>query len=477
MNAPIRQDGYMSILAGLNTPGLDRSIFGGNSTGWRKGLERFWSSKYNYFNYADLYNSNGLAQKIIDRPSDDTFQRGLEIEGDDNKVMANEFDRLNVLTQFANAIRWSRLFGGAFILLIAKDGGLFEDELNLNNLDEVSELKVFDITCLRNTGEYYTDFADVDNYGKIQFYTINPPGAQQFRVHESRIIPIGGEPLPLSFYSTTTINWSGRPVLEGCITDIMRYNMALEWSLRLLERKQQAVYQMEGLGEMFANGDDAIVQKRINLVDMVRGNLNSVVVDSKDTYTIQNLGLDGIDATIEKYSVALCAASNIPKVILFGDTVGGLNTSANSNLESYYSMVSHIREVIARPGLEKLVSILYLQKTIAKNDIPDEWHILFNPLWQPTELEQAQTKQSEGTADQLAINNLIVLLNNGIVSAEEVRKVVVNDIYGEYEFDDALPSDGGDINYSEGVDVSMFEPTATKPKPAGQVTDKSTQKT
>ena len=63
---------------------------------------------------------------------------------------------------------------------------------------------------------------------------------------------------------------------------------------KVVERKQQAVYNMGGLGEMFEAGDDAMVQKRINLVDMVRGNLNSVVIDKDDTYTVLNAGIDGI---------------------------------------------------------------------------------------------------------------------------------------------------------------------------------------
>ena len=85
--------------------------------------------------------------------------------------------------------------------------------------------------------------------------------------------------------------WIGRSVLESCTNDIDRYQQGLEWSLRLLERKQQAVYNMSGLGEMFQAGDDRIVQQKYQLVDTVRGNLNTVVVDKEDTYTVLNADL------------------------------------------------------------------------------------------------------------------------------------------------------------------------------------------
>lgn len=462
----IRNDGYMNLLSGLNAPGLDRSVMGSFGVpGWRGNLQRYWATRNSYYEYGEIYLTNGLAQKIIDRPSDDAFQRGIKIEGDDSDVMQDEFDRLAIPAKFADAVRWSRLYGGAVILLIAKDGGEFTDPLNLDRLDEVSELRVYDATCLKNPGRYYDDKTNPDNYGKPEFYTLVPPGMMTFDVHETRLIPIAGEVMPVGHVNLSGINWIGRPVLEGCIADLMRYGQALEWALRLLERKQQAIYNMSGLGEMFANGDDLMVQKRINLVDLVRGNLNSVVVDKDDVYNILNLGLDGLQPLLDEYQTALCASSNIPKIVLFGDTQGGLNTSAQGNLESYYSMVSKIQQVIAKPALERLVSVLYVQSAIKKSDIPDDWEIQFNPLWMPSALEQAQTDQAEGMADQSNINNLINLMNDGILSAEEVRKVIVNDIYNEYDFDEALPSDGGDINYAEGVDTSMLvAPTGQEQK-------------
>jgi hypothetical protein len=51
---------------------------------------------------------------------------------------------------------------------------------------------------------------------------------------------------------------------------------------------------------------------------------------------------------------------------------------------------------------------------------------------------------------------LMTLMNNGIISPEEVRKIVVNK-YSEYEFPDEIPSTAGDINYAENVDPSLMD--------------------
>src|SRR5437868_3353885 len=113
MNA--RTDGYMNLLSGLNTPGLDRSVMGSTSVngGWRGSLNRYWAARSTYLNYGEIYYSDGLAQKIIDKPSDDCFQQGLEVEGDDSGTMEDEFDRLSVYTKMSDAVRWARLYGGA----------------------------------------------------------------------------------------------------------------------------------------------------------------------------------------------------------------------------------------------------------------------------------------------------------------------------------------------------------------------------
>ena len=120
-----------------------------------------------------MYLSNGLAQKIIDRPSDDAIQRGVEIEGDEDALMNDEYDRLQVLAKLANALRWSRLFGGAVMVLIAKDGGDFPDPLDLNNLDTIEEIRVYDITAVRGTDRYYDNPSDPTTFGKMEYYFIH----------------------------------------------------------------------------------------------------------------------------------------------------------------------------------------------------------------------------------------------------------------------------------------------------------------
>ena len=451
----VRNDGYMNLLSGLNTPGLDRTASTAYTGGLRGRGFNNWRIRRSLTDFGDLYMTNGIAQKIIDRPADDTFQRGVEIENDEEDGMSNEFDRLQVLAKMSDAVRWSRLFGGSILLLVAKDGGEFTDPLNLDTLDSIEEIKVLDVTCIRGTDKLYTDQSDPTTYGKIEYYEVVAPGIVTFAVHETRIIPVGGEPMPFGYMFYNRVHWVGRSVLESCYNDISRYEQGLEWSLRLLERKQQAVYSMNGLGEMWAQGDDRMVTERINLVDLVRGNLNSVVIDKEDTYVIQSISMDGIDSAIQEYQVAVSASSNMPITILFGKSTTGLNANNSGDLESYYGMVSHIQNVIARPALEKLVSILWLQSSL-KGNIPEDWKIVFNPLWVPDEASIAAANLSEKQANAAEVTMLIGLMTEQIMTPEEVRQVVI-DKYPDYEFSADVPADASNVNYAEGVDNTLMD--------------------
>jgi phage-related protein (TIGR01555 family) len=447
-----RLDGYMNMLSGLGTPGLDRTVMGG--------LARFWTARRSLWDYGELYASDGLAQRIVDRPADDAFGRGVHIDGDDENLMRDELDRLQVDMRMADTIRWARLHGGAGILLVARDGGDWAEPLNLDHLERVDELRVYDANCIRATDQRYGDITDVENYGRLSHYTITPPGLEPFEAHETRLIPVAGDPLP-AWLATGVFNipWLGRSVLDGCADDISRYNQSLDWALRLLERKQQGVYAMQGLAEMFMRDQDAIVSKRVNLIDLIRGILNSVVIDKEDSFQVQNLSLDGIQQILEEDQIAVAAKSGIPVVVLFGKSVAGLGATQAGNMDAYSSMVGHIQRKQGRPALEKLISILWLQADL-KEHIPDTWEIEFNPLWVPSELEQAQRDKEQSTADANTVTSLVTLMDRGLLRPEEVRKVIVNYVYNAFGFPDAAPSEGGDVDYAEGVDLSQFNVAA-----------------
>jgi phage-related protein (TIGR01555 family) len=450
---PNRYDGFLDVLGGqspwspITPPNVNGYTAPYNSRVIGNTPLRFTHSIVDVTELEELYIANGIAATIVDRPADECFSKRIEIEGDDDELMEDEYDRLAVSSTFANAVRWARLFGSSCILIMASDGGGWADELNLDRLDTVEDLIVYDSRYIRPTERLYTDPAN-PLFGKPEYYFIRPQDGAEFEVHETRIIPFTGDPLPLTNHKTNTLPWwQGKPVLLSCKNDIQRLVSAYHWTIKLLERKQQGIYGMEGLGELFSQSMDDIVTKRINMVDHVRNILNSVVIDSKDTYDIKNLGLDGLDAVISELQIAICASSKFPSVILFGKSVSSLNVTGAGELENFYSMCDNIRHRICLPNLERLTSILWLQRSM-KSKIPDNWVVKFPPLWQPTEKEQADTEAVKATAQATEVNSLITLMDAQIITPEELRKIIANK-YADYDLPETVDSSGFDIQYAE----------------------------
>jgi uncharacterized protein len=452
----MRLDGF-SDLFGVNR--WSGSVFPGMGT--KSNMSCYWGAVATAIDYEQLYIHNGIAATIVDRPSDDCFAKGFEIEGDDDDLMEDELNRLSVEATCADALRWARLFGASAIAVMAKDGGDWSEPLNLDTLDVVEDLIVYDNRHIKPTDRLYTDPTN-PMFGKPEWFRINPPGGESFDIHETRLIPFAGEPMPKSIQHRSSVWWLGKSVLDSCRSDLDRYDDALKWTAKLLERKQQGIYKMEGLGELFAQNMDELVAKRINNIDLVRNNLNSIVVDGADDYTVENLGLDNLQNVLMEFETAICASSQMPATILFGKSASSLNATGSGELEGYYGLVHRIQTRVAEPGLERLVAILWMQREL-KSKIPDDWEIEWEPLWEPTALEQAQTDFQEAQAASTTVTMFVSLMDAGILLPEEVRKIVIDKYASDYDLPDKPASLGGDAPYARSTGGNTPDGDTTAP--------------
>ena len=81
------------------------------------------------------YELGGLAAVVVDAPADTAIARSIEIEGDEDRSLFYELERLAFLPKIADAVRWSRLFGGAALVLITDDG-ILNQPLDLANKNQ-----------------------------------------------------------------------------------------------------------------------------------------------------------------------------------------------------------------------------------------------------------------------------------------------------------------------------------------------------
>ncbi|CAB3911585.1 hypothetical protein LMG3410_04860 [Achromobacter aegrifaciens] len=409
----MNQDGYLSAVLGPAMLDLGAVGFGGMDD-------------------LAMYAEGGLPARVVDMIPDIAVSRGVDITGDDR--VRGELDRLKALPALADAWRWARLVGGGAIVVIAKDGRALREPLNLDGLERLEELKVFTLDEVSATDRRYSDPNEA-NFGMPEIYRVRTqtPGAvtAEFFVHESRLIEIPGDPLPAKL-NRKGIPWAGRSAVTRAFRAIRRYGEGLHWALRLLEKKQQAVHKMKGLAEAIEAELEAAVRKRVELVDSVRNALNGVAVDSEDDYQILSSDMGGVKDTLAEFQIAVAAETGIPVTQIFGRSAAGLNATGDGDLEALYNTVAMGREVKINPALERLVSLVRAQRTLAAGAERqgEAWSITWPALKPTTAKENAEVRKANAEAQAREMDALSAAVDNGLSQDQAFQYMKQEGLYG-----------------------------------------------
>lgn len=399
-----KQDDYMSTVLAANR-GLVSTHVAGRSD-------------------AELYASGGLFKKVVDVPAEQAMSKGFGVSNDDG-IISSEVDRLNVVAHVTDALRWASLFGGAAIVLIARDGGDLLTPLNIGALEQIEELRVFDIGDIQAGTQIYNNSKDA-NFGTPVYYEVSLNGSgiaknSKFYMHESRLITFSGDPMPRKL-NNLNIPWAGLPSIKGVYEAICDYRSVLMYARECLKRKQQAVNKMHGLGAAVQNRGDAeiAIQKRISMVDLGREIRNTIAIDSEDDYTIFNNDLSGIPQLIQEFQINVASQSGLSVVRLFGRSPGGLNSSGSADIDNDNSLFDAVRAKKAKPPLERLVSLICAQKTI-KSKAPESWEIEWPALKQMTEKEEIEIGKIEAEVIEKKMNAVLLALDSSVIDEKEAR--------------------------------------------------------
>nr|DAO21586.1 MAG TPA: Portal [Caudoviricetes sp.] len=345
---------------------------------------------------ADLFTYNGIAQKIIIAPADEAVKEGFTLKNgpdelkDETAAVLSVLEELKWEQRFSTALSWDRLYGGGALLLMANDGAqTLEEPLNINVLKNIEQL--IPIEAPNIVAEKTTLYGDARSqlYGLPEYYWVTGYYGGSFRVHESRLLVFRGGILPNA--QRREQNGWGAKVYERMYNDLMRYDTSLALALMALSRLSQSIMKLDGLAAKLATDEgERQVVKRTQLIDMVRHMMNTIVVDKDDEYSLENMTITGVTDILDQFQTALSAVTDIPVTVLFGRSPGGLNSTGKADFENYYNMVSRLQRRTLRPKLSRLIDLL--SKCSQYNIcLPDKYTLEFNPLWQPTEKERADT--------------------------------------------------------------------------------------
>jgi phage-related protein (TIGR01555 family) len=377
-----------------------------------------------YTEALQVYQASDTAQRIVDLVPSEATRAGLDVRVPDDHEAGESicaiFDDLKAATQFKDAHRKLRAFGGAAVLVNVTDG-VSDPAMPINEggLISIDSLTVFD--PLEATVLEWNAIPTDKAFGKPAVYSINPQAigvsaAQVLsRVHASRVIHFSGPMLSRAMLNAN--RGFGMSVLDMVWSLISRFDQNYDSAGALVDDFAQAVFKIKGLAQAMASDKGHYVKKRLELIDAYRSTLRGIAIDAEnEDFERKATPLTGLPELMDRFAQRLASAIRWPVSVLMGTAPAGMNATGASDMRLWYDMIDTERDTVLRPAYERLAHLITLSKSgPTKGKTPENFAINFRPLWQPSELEQADVRVKMSQADQ-------VYLTAGVVDVDEIRK-------------------------------------------------------
>lgn len=384
-DAEARNDGMMNVLMNIGGRGDPNT-----------------HSKYTLANTIDrvtlssIFRSDGIGRRVVEILPDEALREWVECD----ESLAKELGRLKAKQLVKDGGTWARLYGGALVLAIVDDGQEFDMPLRVNGIRKLVALRVYDRHNV-SYNVYDTDTKSA-NFGKPLIYTISPPSGTPFSVHYSRVHIMDGASLPQEERQRNQ-GW-GDSSLQTVYQALMNYGLTMTATAGIIRDFVQVVLSVKGLTEMLRAGQDDIVAKRINLIDMTRSVNNAIYLDADgEQYSKQASSVAGLADLWEKFAQHISASTGIPMSKLMGEGAGGLAATGEGDRKAWYDVVRAYQSDEVQPVIQWIIDLLGAQTEWTAKPEDLDWS--FPALEQVNEGEWAKVKLDTANADKIYIDS------------------------------------------------------------------------
>jgi len=410
----VKLDSWNNVFTGLNNSSKDKRI-----------LAEAQHTILSQNEVEAIYASDRIARKHVEKIPYEACRKWIEFKGDDklqNSFM-DCFKRLKVNDIIYDALVSARLYGGAGVLIVP-DGESVEnwgEELNLSSITDIAKLIVFN----RHELTHYRIDDNIlsENFGMPYEYKLVPREASIYKdsiatVHHSRIIRFDGDKLPQNIFISN--NYWHDSVLSSFKECTSSYHQAHNSLAYILTDFRQGILRLEGLADMVSNEDqrDALVN-RIQMMNLTKSVLNTMLLDTEESYEQNTPTLTNIDKLIDKVDDYLVACSGMPHNVLLGDGARGKlgDTGALETKSFHEDVESYQRDNIQGP-IDYIIDILMNAKkgpTGGRVVGADQLSWSFVNLHSQSEEEISKTRKNVADTDK-------VYIETGVLTPDEVAK-------------------------------------------------------
>lgn len=364
-------------------------------------ISRGWIS-FNPLLCSYLYNVSGIARSIAEMPVIDGLSKGITITS--KTLTPEQIDLLNrrirqdnLINKLIEASTVSRIYGTSFILALNEYKDIY---LSVDTVEKGDEL------CLDVVPPYY-----LQEYNPTEDYLVY----KGLYISNDNIFPIKNGRRDAIAIKSNANRFLGVSSFEGCLTSLLQFIRGQSSVSEMLSEAKVNVLRVSRVAEALqGSGMEQIIRSASDLSNNL--NVKSTLIVDRDTeFEQRQLSFGGIDGTLEKSALFICAESGIPYSKLFGKKDdGSLNGGGGEIVQNYYALVeSQVRQKIM-PFLDFILPI-YSKATLGIVD--DSLDYVFPPIG-------TKTHQEETESNKMKLETLFNLQKIGAIDSNELIEKV-----------------------------------------------------
>lgn len=228
------------------------------------------------------------------------------------------------------------------------------------------------------------------------------PGSDRARaggvfVHESRVVRWPGQPTTRRRQQLLG-GWDDS-VLERCWDALKQVGEDFGTKGMLLSRAAAVIYQLEGALKMMAGKERELLEARMYQLDVSRRLGKSVIIDKNENVVGHPQPLSGTPELMLAGIQRLANAAGIP-LSIFWQGPSGMNADGESDRDIWHEKADDWRTHELKPRHERIAQLIFLAKDGPTNGVePKTWSVVYRPLRVPTEQERSEIEKNHAEAD------------------------------------------------------------------------------
>lgn len=382
-----------------------------------------------------LYYSGGVAKNAVDIPSESMIQHGFEVQGDDGRLY-EAFESLNGPAKIEQALKFTRMLGGALVVMDVAGGGNWEEPWYPEKGGTIRDLRVY--SCERiMLGEMETvQMPESVYFEDFERFVVRKTDGTTFKVHASRC---------LVFKSATAVDasfpgwldyeryWGLSAIYEG-LEEARNFGLSNQGIAHLMQECSVGKYKLSNLEQLVAESNYKAIDNRLEAMDMQKSVINGIFLGEGEDYKRENVTFAGVPEVWDRQAMNVSGAYRIPVTKLFGRSAAGMNATGEGDDDNYCEYIAGLQKIQLLPPLLKLMQCLNAGLKVVPSDEQTKRVkvvINFNPLSKRDQLKDAQVRETMSRADRNYVES-------GILGPEDI---IHNRFQGGYAIDTVVDND------------------------------------